>query len=104
MTSPAATSVQEARDLGSLIRDARRRRGLAQQQLADRVGVSRQWIVEIEKGKPRAALDLVLRTLRALGLTLSIEDEDLPEAQTSVPERDPIDLDAIIERARQSEP
>ena len=60
------------KDLGLLIRDHRRQLGLDQRDLAQRVGVSRQWIVEIEGGKPRAALVLVLRTLAALGLELDV--------------------------------
>ena len=38
-------------DLGALIRDSRTKLGLDQKSLAEKVGVSRQWIVEIEKGK-----------------------------------------------------
>jgi len=62
-------------DLGKLIRVRRRALGLGQQELADRVGVSRLWIVEFERGKPRAEVGLVLRTLNALGLELDITDE-----------------------------
>jgi HTH-type transcriptional regulator/antitoxin HipB len=84
-------------DLGLLIRDARRTQRLSQQELARRVGVSRQWIVEVEKGRPRAELGLVLRTLAALGLQLTVgaprDDEPaLPEAT--------VDLDAVIAQAR----
>src|SRR6267378_2284091 len=57
-------------DLGALIRDHRTRLGLDQKSLAQKVGVSRQWIVEVEKGKPRAAIGLLLRTVDALGLLL----------------------------------
>jgi DNA-binding XRE family transcriptional regulator len=38
-------------DLGALIRERRRALRLDQKTLADKVGVSRQWIVDIEKGK-----------------------------------------------------
>ena len=55
-------------DLGALIRDRRRRLRLDQKSLAEKVGVSRQWIVEVEKGKPRAEVSLILRTLDALGI------------------------------------
>jgi len=55
-------------DLGALIRDHRTRLGLDQKSLAQKVGFSRQWIVEVEKGKPRAASGLLLRTVDALGL------------------------------------
>ncbi len=57
-------------DLGTTLREHRRRLGLGQQQLADRVGVSRQWLIDMERGKPRGELGLVLKTLDALGLRL----------------------------------
>jgi HTH-type transcriptional regulator/antitoxin HipB len=57
-------------DIGALIRQRRTSLGLDQETLAARVGTSRKWLVEVEKGKPGAALGLVLRTLRQLGVTL----------------------------------
>ena len=57
-------------DFGALIRDRRLKLGLDQKTLAEKVGVSRQWIVEVEKGKPRAEIGLVLRTLAALDIQL----------------------------------
>jgi y4mF family transcriptional regulator len=62
-------------DLGALIRDSRTKLGLGQKSLADKVGVSRQWIVEIEKGKSRASIGLLLRTIDALGIALDAEKE-----------------------------
>src|SRR5258708_1793177 len=60
-------------DLGAAIRDRRTKLGLGQGALARKVGVSRQWIVEAEKGKPRAEIGLLLRTIQALGIALVIE-------------------------------
>ena len=60
-------------DLGALIRDHRNRLGLDQKSLAEKVGVSRQWIVEVEQGKPRAEIGLLLRTISALGIALDAE-------------------------------
>ena len=57
-------------DLGALIRDRRIKLALDQQSLAQKVGVSRQWIVEVEKGKPRAEIGLLLRTIDVLGIQL----------------------------------
>jgi HTH-type transcriptional regulator/antitoxin HipB len=89
--------LRTAADLGALIRDRRRRLGLDQASLARRVGVSRQWIVEVEKGKPRAELGLVLRTVDALGIALA--PGDLPTA--GVGKRTAtVDLDAIVDAAR----
>ncbi len=56
-------------DLGTLIRSTRKKLQLDQSTLAKKIGVSRLWLVEIEKGKPRAEIGLVLRTLDALGIT-----------------------------------
>lgn len=66
-------NVQAAKDLGALIRDRRHQLGLTQQKLAEKVGVSRVWVVALEQGKPSAQIDLVLRTLRELGLTLRVD-------------------------------
>jgi HTH-type transcriptional regulator/antitoxin HipB len=63
-------------DLGSAVRDRRRRLKLGQDELAARVGVSRKWIIDVEKGKPRAEIGLVLRTFDALGLRLSLDDDE----------------------------
>ena len=84
-------------ELGAIIRERRRKLGLEQKALAEQVGVSRQWIIDIEKGKPRAALGLVLRTVNALGIWLDAGDE--PARQSSRSAADP-DIDAIIAAAR----
>jgi HTH-type transcriptional regulator/antitoxin HipB len=70
--------VRTPSELGALIRDYRMRHNLDQKSLAETVGVSRQWIVEIEKGKTRAPLGLVLRTLGALGIVLDAQQETPP--------------------------
>ena len=66
--------IRTARDLGALIRDRRKKMGLDQLSLAKHAGTSRKWIVEIEKGKPRAGFAMVLRTLQALGVSLDAND------------------------------
>jgi HTH-type transcriptional regulator/antitoxin HipB len=87
------------RDIGLIIRDRRRSCGLDQQALAERVGVSRQWIIAVEKGKPRAEAGLVLRTLRALGLELSVSAEE-EQARPLEPGLPYLDIDAVVDRAR----
>ena len=62
-------------DLGALIRHYRTKLELDQKSLAQRVGVSRQWIVGVEQGKPRAEIGLLLRTIGALGIALDAERE-----------------------------
>ena len=82
------------------IRDRRRKLKLSQSQLARKVGVGRQWVVAIEHGKSRAELGLVLRTLSALDLPLTIDPGDrLPWSGDGIP---PVDIDAIVNAAKES--
>jgi len=94
--------LQTPTDFGLVIRSRRRELGLTQRALAEQVGVSRQWIVEVEKGKPRAEAGLLLRALRVLGIRLVVDsgDRDRPEG---APPLD-IDIDAVITRARGGKP
>jgi HTH-type transcriptional regulator/antitoxin HipB len=86
-------------DLGAAIRDRRRQLGLDQATLAERIGVSRQWVIAIERGRRRAELGLVLRAVEALGLRL-----DMGSGATRgnrKPVATPrIDIDAIVDTAR----
>jgi HTH-type transcriptional regulator/antitoxin HipB len=79
-------------DLGALIRDRRLGLGLDQAELASRVGVSRLWINQVERGKPGASIGLVLRTLLVLGIELT------PAPRNRTPATIP-DIDAIVDAA-----
>jgi y4mF family transcriptional regulator len=91
--------IQTPSDLGLTIRDRRKQLRLAQQTLAERVGVSRQWIVEVERGKPRAEIGLILRTLRELDIRLEASSE-LRSSVTKRGNAGAPDLDAIVDRFR----
>jgi len=84
-------------DIGAFIRQRRRELGLDQRTLAKRVGVSRLWIIEIEAGKPRAALALVLRTLDFLDVRLSTVE---PKKASRLVIPPAPDIDAIVRAAR----
>lgn len=88
--------IRTPKDLGAALRDHRRRRDLDQQALADKIGASRQWVVEVEKGKPRAEVGLVLRALDALGLALSVAEN--PPSKQAAPG---VDIDQIVDEARE---
>ncbi|MEL6364985.1 MAG: helix-turn-helix transcriptional regulator [Pseudomonadota bacterium] len=90
--------VRTAKDIGAAIRDARKKRDLDQAELAAKVGVGRQWISEVENGKPRAELGLVLKTLDALDLPLSI-GESLASQTVETP-----DIDLVITSATGAKP
>ena len=53
------------------MKDARAKAGLSQQELADRLGVSRQTINAIEKGDYNPTIKLCVGICRVLGLTLN---------------------------------
>ena len=53
------------------MKEARTRAGLSQQELADRLGVSRQTINAIEKGDYNPTIRLCVGICRVLGLTLN---------------------------------
>lgn len=88
-------------DIGLVIRERRRALGQSQQELATRVGVSRQWIVEVEQGKRRAELGLVLRTLEALGLGLRTDEASPGDSRPMNPAA-AVDLDAVLAAHRRS--
>ncbi len=91
--------IRTAKDIGALIRDRRKNQKLDQAELAKKVGVNRRWVIEVERGKPRAEIGLVLKTLDALRLTLSVEGET-PARRRGGREVESVDIDAIIENAR----
>jgi len=70
---------------------------MRQLELARRIGVSRLWVVEFERGKPRAEIGLVLRALTALDLRLDVAHERALATPTAIVAPD---IDAIVERAR----
>jgi HTH-type transcriptional regulator / antitoxin HipB len=81
--------IRTASDVGALVRHTRKQKGMSQEELAARVGVTRRWISALESGKARAELALVLATLDALGLVLITEDAPTGSA---------VDLDAVLAR------
>jgi HTH-type transcriptional regulator / antitoxin HipB len=86
-------------DLGAVIRDRRRQLKLDQAALAKRIGVSRQWIIQVEHGHARAELGLVLRALDALNIQLGAGI-----AEAGRHPSDGIDIDAIVMKAKKRTP
>ena len=75
---------------------------MTQQELALTAAVGRQWIVEIEAGKPRAELGRVLRTLAALDLSLTIHGEGIPELRKSGNPIEVVDLQEVLDAHRRT--
>jgi HTH-type transcriptional regulator / antitoxin HipB len=87
--------LQNAEDIGALIKERRIALKMDQEALAEKAGTSRKWVVEIEKGKAGAAIGLVLRTLRVLGVTLHTRN---PDSHTGSPaKRSGVNLNDVID-------
>ena len=73
-TTPHAWAwVTRPADLGAFLRDRRLQRGLTQAELADELGISRRYVVEIEQGKPSLYTDRLVDVLRELDIVLKAE-------------------------------
>ncbi len=66
--------IRDAVDLGSMIRDARTQQGLTQSQLAQQLGVGRQYVNELEQGKDNIVLARLFAALERLRLELGGSD------------------------------
>jgi y4mF family transcriptional regulator len=88
--------VQSPQDLGILVREERKKQGWTQAELAERVGVKPLWISAFERGKTTAQIGLVFRTIKALGLNLSVGKAERPGGVGTV-----IDLEALVQMTRE---
>ena len=91
---------------GDLIREARRRAGLTQAELADRAGTSQSGIARWESGRTAVSLDDVIRLVRLCGLDVELQiverdDSDLAQAARLAPLTGQQRLDRHARLARQ---
>lgn len=70
------TEIETPGRLGQLIREARIAAGMSQMDLATKIGTGRRFIVDMESGKASAHLGKVLDACRALGLKISIGEDE----------------------------
>ncbi|WP_423916866.1 helix-turn-helix domain-containing protein [Candidatus Poriferisodalis sp.] len=69
--------VGSAADLGAVVRETRLAAAMTQQQLADQVGTTRQWVIRLEQGDHSSTSSKVLAALTVLGLEM-VARFDLP--------------------------
>jgi len=91
--------VRTPADLGAIIRDRRKQLKLDQASFAKRIGVSRYWVILIERGHPRAELSLALRALDALNIQLDATVDQIKRRRSSA-----VDIDAIVAKAKKRRP
>ncbi len=68
MNDPA----RDPKQIGALLRRARKKRPLSQQQLAEKTGLRQETISLIETGNPAARIETLLAVLSALDLEFQI--------------------------------
>ena len=66
------TLARDARQLGNLIRRARKQQAISQKVLGDRAGLRQETISLLETGNPAAKVETVLSVLAALNLELQV--------------------------------
>ena len=60
------------RELAEFVHEVRAGLSIPQAHLAKRAGVSRQWLVALEQGRPTVEAGKVLRVLEAMGFELTV--------------------------------
>uniref|UniRef100_A0A7C5RDL7 XRE family transcriptional regulator n=1 Tax=Thermus caliditerrae TaxID=1330700 RepID=A0A7C5RDL7_9DEIN len=61
--------------VGSIIKRRRIELGLTQQEVAEQVGISRQYVAEIEAGRRKPTLATLERLFLVLGLSLQVKTQ-----------------------------
>lgn len=82
--------LQTSRELGTAIRRARLDKDLSQAELAERAGVGRPWLSEVENGKRTAEIGRILLVLSALDLAVELVAAPAPGDGAHV------DIDALL--------
>ncbi|MXY53728.1 MAG: helix-turn-helix transcriptional regulator [Gammaproteobacteria bacterium] len=77
--SPPAAVEEALAKLGRNIRTARLRRNITQQELAQRVGVSRFVVADVERGKPTTGVAAYVGALWALDLIGNLQNVAHPD-------------------------
>ena len=87
--------------LGQFVREARRRAGLSQRELAASVGISQPHVARIERGSVEPPFELVRRLVRACGFDLSVSLVDRDDSAWSVAQtQQRVSIDARVRANR----
>ncbi len=67
--------ISNIEEIGQLLRLKREEQGLNQKEFAEAAGVGNRIVSEVERGKPTAQVDKVLKLLKYAGLSIYVGDE-----------------------------
>ena len=71
--------VMDIAEYARLIKDERQRQGISQTDMAQRLGVSRRWLIEFEHARvPNPEFSTILSPLTELGLSLDVRKTPQP--------------------------
>ena len=71
--------VMDIAEYARLIKDERQRQGISQTGMAQRLGVSRRWLIEFEHARvPNPEFSTILSALTELGLSLDVRKTPQP--------------------------
>lgn len=68
------TTARSARDLGAFAQQVRRRRGLSQAALADELGMTRQYVSEVESGVENLYITRLFEIFDELGVDVRLAE------------------------------
>ncbi|AEG44347.1 helix-turn-helix domain-containing protein [Isoptericola variabilis] len=68
------TLARSSRDVGRFVQQARRRRGLSQAALADELGLTRQYVSEVESGADNLYITRLFEIFDELGIDVRLEE------------------------------
>lgn len=72
-----SASIRDTATLGHLLVELRTKAGLSQRELADEMGVSQRYIVELERGKQTKSFERLLEFIKTTGGSLMIDLGDI---------------------------
>jgi len=88
-SSMPALKARSPKVLGQAVRLWRRRCNLSGLEIADRAGISKHFVSDLEAGKPGASIDKLLRMLDAMGLELLVRPKRVRPPSPAFPHTDP---------------
>jgi HTH-type transcriptional regulator/antitoxin HipB len=75
-------TIHSGADFGRAIADMRHRESLTQAQLAERAGLTRDYLAHLEAGRTSKSLDHIMRTLRRSGATVTVSLPEVGDGET----------------------